>query len=68
MIELKIVLTVICLFLCRNIEDILAAKGESVKRVSEEEGTLEITAEDVIGSKQMQQLSSPDTKGGGEGE
>ena len=41
----------------RNVEDILAARGEKVKRSTDEEGTLEITVEDLAGSVHMKRLT-----------
>ena len=45
-------------FLSRNIEEILASKGESVKRVSDSEGTVELTLEDVVGEGVVKKLTN----------
>ena len=41
------------LFFFRTIEEILSAKGESVKRVTDALGTTEITVEDVVGKQAL---------------
>ena len=38
----------------RNIEQLLGSKGEKVKRGSTEDGTLELTLEDVVGKSTPQ--------------
>lgn len=41
-------------------EEILAAKGENVKKSYNEEGTLEVTLEDIVGSQNMKKLTDGD--------
>ena len=42
----------------RNIEEILANKGEKVKRVSDEDGTFELTLDDVAGANVTKKLTN----------
>lgn len=47
-----------CVFLCticRNIEEILESRGESVKRVVGQDGTTELTLEDVVGTEKLKE-------------
>lgn len=43
-----------CVF--RNVEELLKAKGEHVKRSVTDDGTTELTVEDIIGKDNMQQI------------
>lgn len=40
-------ITVLCVCACRNIEEILAAKGEAVRRIADD-AAIEIVAEETI--------------------
>ena len=42
----------------RNIEEILAEQGESVKRVLSEDGTMEVALEDIIGEVNKHKIKS----------
>ena len=47
----------IIVFLSRNIEEILALKGEEVKKVTDSAGTTEITLEDIVGTDNITKLT-----------
>ena len=46
----------VLIFFFRNVEEVLAARGEGVQTWSTEDQTLEVTVEDLIGSDRMKQI------------